>query len=456
MSRLLVPALVLLSAVRFPGTAGAQPLAPPPVEPPQVLPPGAGPAPDVGRPAPGPDRAVTPQRTEEERDGILPPGSSGGAPAPSLPTLGAPVVVGDSTVETTAAAPRRRRPLGALNGGVGLLRTSAADVGDRWDLRLGLTGEFSSNEDFLVRGSRNRRLAGTLAVGVTVARRVEVFGAMLASSNRNDRCATGPGECVPEQNRLDPTLIRAFGDVILGSKLAAPLTRALRFGGELGVRLFAGSDGPGFEGEATSAWATGLGTWDLRPEAALPLVLHLNLGFYLDNSGNLQDPASFSPSMLASRSVATFAYGIGRDRLRSSLAVAAPLDGRVGGVALEPFVEYHFELITDDPDPAYQAFAPPRCLSGASCAGNRDQHWLSFGLRTSLGGGFALLGGVDLGVRSPGYPFGSPLLPFNVLFGVRQALGLAAPPPAASPAPSRSSGGWPSPPHPPPARCNWR
>ena len=30
----------------------------------------------------------------------------------------------------------------------------------------------------------------------------------------------------------------------------------------------------------------------------------------------------------------------------------------------------------------------------------------------------------------PGYPFGSPLLPFNVLFGVRQALGLAAPPPA--------------------------
>ena len=108
------------------------------------------------------------------------------------------MVVGDSTVETTPAAPRRRRPLGALNGGVGLLRTSAADVGDRWDLRLGLTGEFSSNEDFLVRGSRNRRLAGTLAVGVTVARRVEVFGAMLASSNRNDRCATGPGECVPE------------------------------------------------------------------------------------------------------------------------------------------------------------------------------------------------------------------------------------------------------------------
>jgi hypothetical protein len=429
MSRLLVPALVLLSAVRFSGTAGAQPLTPPSVETPENLRPGAGPAPDVGRPAPAPGRAAALQAGREERDGILPPGSSAGAPAPSLPTLGAPVVVGDSTVETSPAVPRRRRPLGTLNGGVGLLRTSAADVGDRWDLRLALTGEFSSNEDFLVRGSRNRRLAGTLAVGVTVARRVEVFGAMLASSNRNDRCATGPGECVPEPDRLDPTLIRAFGDVILGSKLAAPLTRALRFGGEFGVRLFAGSEGPGFEGEATSAWATGLGAWDLRPETALPLVLYLNLGFYLDNSGNLQDPARFPPSMLASRSVATFAYGIGRDRLRSSLAVAAPLDGRVGGVALEPFVEYHFELITDDPDPAYQAFAPPRCVSGASCAGNRDQHWLSFGLRTSLGGGFALLGGVDLGVRSPGYPFGSPLLPFNVLFGLRQALGLAAPPP---------------------------
>ena len=39
------------------------------------------------------------------------------------------------------------------------------------------------------------------------------------------------------------------------------------------------------------------------------------------------------------------------------------------------------------------------------------------------------MGGVDLGVRSPGYPFGSALLPFNVLFGFRQALGLASPPP---------------------------
>jgi outer membrane protein OmpA-like peptidoglycan-associated protein len=433
MNRLLVPALVLLSAVGFPGTAGAQPLAPPPVEPPEILPPGTG-APDAtppgGRPAQGP-----PATQDDQRDGILPPGTIGGpvtspvaSPTPEAATLGAPVVIGDSTVETTRAAARRRRPLAALNGGVGLLRTSAADVGDRWDLRLGLTGEFSSSEDFLVRGSRNRRLAGTLAAGVTVARQVEVFGALLASSNRNDRCATGPDECVPEPDRLDPTLIRAFGDLVLGGKLAAPLTRALRLGTEAGMRLFAGSDGPGFEGDATSAWVTALGTWDLRPQA-LPLVLHFNFGFYLDNSGNLQDPARFSSSMLASRSVATFAYGIGRDRLRSSVALTAPMERRVGAVALEPFVEYHVELVTDDPDPAYQAFAPPRCLSGSNCAGNRDQHWLSFGLRTSLGAGFALLGGLDLGVRSPGYPFGSALLPFNVVFGFRQVLGLAPPPP---------------------------
>jgi outer membrane protein OmpA-like peptidoglycan-associated protein len=431
MKRLLVPALVLLSAVRFPGATpvGAQPLTPPPVEPPEILPPGSGAAPPGGRPAPAPATAGQ-GAPERELDGILPPGSSADSrPAATPGTLGPPVVVGDSTVETTpAAAPRRRRPLPGLNGGVGILRTSAADVGDRSDLRLGLTGEFSSTEDFLVRGSRNRRLAGTLAVGVTVARRVELFGAMLASSNRNDRCVSGPGTCVPEPDRLDPTLIRAFGDLLLGGKLAAPLSRSLRLGGEFGTRLFAGSGGPGFEGEATSAWVTALASWDLRP-VALPLALHFNLGFYLDNSGNLQDPGRFSSSMLASRSVATFAYGIGRDRLRSSVAVTAPLERPPGAVALEPFVEYHVEIITDDADPAYQAFAPPRCLSGSSCAGNRDQHWLSFGLRTSLGGGFALLGGVDLGVRSPGYPFGSALLPFNVLFGLRQALGLASPPP---------------------------
>ena len=328
MKRLLVPALVLLSAARFTGAVGAQPLAPPPVEPPGILPPDSGAAPSGGRPAPPPATAPTGHDgPERELDGILPPGSSANSrPAAAPGTLGPPVVVEDSTVETTPrAAPRRRRPLPGLNGGVGVLRTSAADVGDRSDLRLGLTGEFSSSEDFLVRGSRNRRLAGTLAVGVTVARRVELFGAMLASSNRNNRCVSGPGTCVPEPDRLDPTLIRAFGDLLLGGKLAAPLSRSLRLGGEFGTRLFAGSGGPGFEGEATSAWVTALASWDLRP-VALPLALHFNLGFYLDNSGNLQDPGRFSSSMLASRSVATFAYGIGRDRLRSSVAVTAPLE----------------------------------------------------------------------------------------------------------------------------------
>ena len=43
-------------------------------------------------------------------------------------------------------------------------------------------------------------------------------------------------------------MIRAFGDVMLGGKLAAPLTRALRVGAEAGMRLFAGSGGPGVRG----------------------------------------------------------------------------------------------------------------------------------------------------------------------------------------------------------------
>ena len=81
-----------------------------------------------------------------------PPALPAAAPAVSP---GAAVVIGDRMVETTPAPQRaRRRPLAALNGNVGLLRTSAADVGERWDLRLGLTGEFSNSEDFLVRGSR--------------------------------------------------------------------------------------------------------------------------------------------------------------------------------------------------------------------------------------------------------------------------------------------------------------
>jgi outer membrane protein OmpA-like peptidoglycan-associated protein len=339
-----------------------------------------------------------------------------------------PIVVADETEIPPTEPDRRRLVLPSQKGSVGLYRLSAADAGDPKQVRLGLAAEYGSADDFLIRGSHNRRLAGTLSVSGTPRRYLELFGAILASANRNERCATGDEGCTTEPDRVDPPTIRAFGDLVFGGKLALPVLPWMNAGLEAGVRLFAANDGLSLDTDATSGWLTALGSVDLRENADLPLLAHLNLGYYADHSQNLQDFSSFRPSMLPSRLVTTFAYGMGASRLRAAVGASAPLDTLSRAVALEPFAEYHVELVTADPDPAYSAFMPPACdVPEATCIDNRDQQWLSFGLRAQLQSGFTVTAGLDITVRSVGFPYGPALMPWNFLIGIAQPFDFAPP-----------------------------
>ena len=49
---------------------------------------------------------------------------------------------------------------------------------------------------------------------------------------------------------------------------------------------------------------------------------------------------------------------------------------------------------------------------------NRDQHWLTLGLRARVFQGLTLDAGVDVGLRSVGYEYGTPLPPYDVIFGL--------------------------------------
>ncbi len=390
------------------GSLRAQTVTPPPVE----NPPTTAPLP-VG--SPPPPAAATPAVTP-------PPLTNPIVPAP-------PVVVADETEIPASEADRRRLVLPSQKGPIGLYRLSAADAGDRGQVRLGLSGEYGSAEDFLIKGSRDRRLAGTLSVSVTPRRYIELFGAILASANRNDRCATGEVGCTTEPDRVDPATIRAFGDLVFGGKLAMPVLPWMSAGVEGAIRLFAANDGLSLDGDSTSAWLNALGSVDLREMADLPLLAHLNLGYYADNSQNLQDFSTFRPTMLPSRLVTSFAYGMGASRVRAALGVSSPLESLSRAVAIEPFAEYHVELITADADPAYSSFMPPECdAPGGSCVDNRDQQWLSFGLRAQLQSGFSVVAGMDVTVRSVGFPYGPALMPWSFIVGIAQPFDFAAPP----------------------------
>jgi outer membrane protein OmpA-like peptidoglycan-associated protein len=339
----------------------------------------------------------------------LPPPTSG--PEGATPTVTAPA----SPVETRP--PARRGSLidypdsflSTLSGPIGLFQTSTAEVGPVSHLRLGLNGQYFRADNFLVagadgRGDTNTRLMGAFTFGFTPHEAIEIFGAVTTSSNRNQRAS--------EPERLDPELIKSFGDLILGGKGVIPVAPGFSAGAELGLRFLSSISDLSFSPSSTSLWIGPVATYDLRAASKVPLRFHANANFYLDNSSNLYD---FTGKHVFTQEVAMFAYGIAGSRLRFAVAADAPLEHLE--IPLRPFVEYHAQIVTASADPAFAAYPDPN---------NRDQHWLTFGLRARVYQGLTLSGGVSTGLRSVGYQYGPPIPPYEILFGVGFPLDIAA------------------------------
>lgn len=351
----------------------------------------------------------------------VPPIEDDPLPAPSLPpteTDGAATPVLSETVIKSAPSVESFPTLPSLTGAIGLLHASTAEVGPANQLRLGLHGEYFGANSFLIAGDSNQRLAGGLAVGYTPRRDLEIFGAILNSSNRNRRFRD------PNLDR-DPELIKTFGDLVLGAKWILPLSPAATFGVELGLKFLAGVSDLAVSPSSTSWWLGPLFTYDWRKSSHLPLRFHAGASFYDDNSGNLR---GLSGTSRDTKEVAMFAYGIAPSRLRVALAIDAPLQAAFPHVPIVPFIEYHLAYITADADKDFQDFMPPSCGAGdpgkMPCIDNRDMQWLTFGARADVYHGITVDLGFDVRVRSPGFPYGPPTPPLNVVFGVSYPLDL--------------------------------
>jgi outer membrane protein OmpA-like peptidoglycan-associated protein len=348
-----------------------------------------------------------------------------GAPAqPEVPVAAGSAPENDET-------PRGFIPQPSLAGAVGLLHMSSAEVGPVGYLRLSLHGEFFSGSNVLVTrvsppgGDHDSRMQAALTFGVTPFHHFELFGAILGSANQNQRlCATdssGNEQCVSEANRTDPELIKSYGDIILGVKLAYPIAPGFAAGGEFGVRLLASTTGLGsLSPDSTSLWISALATYDLKPVINnIPLRFHLNIGFYVDNSSNLQDYDAAQTSAV-SRYVSKFAYGISENRFRLALGADAPFDEVTAGFSLRPIVEYHFEYLTGSKDKVIYDQEHLTCgkAGAAACADNQDQHWVTLGVQAQFVHGLTLTVGLDLALRSSGYAYAPSLAPWNLLFGM--------------------------------------
>jgi len=333
------------------------------------------------------------------RDGVGaadPAGLAAAAPLPEVPpALSAPGALG----------------LPSLVGPIGLFGMSTAEVGPVHQLRVGLHAEYFSASDFLVAGDSDQRLRGELAVGFTPHRRIELFGALLNASNRNQRTRTAADR--------DPEYLKSYGDLVLGAKGVYPLSPAATLGFELGLKFLAGVSDLSFSASSTSLWLGPLLTYDLRnTQANLPVRVHAGVNYYLDNSSNLRDLSALT---LNAKEAALFGYGIAPSRLRVALAADVPLGKETLPVPIDPFFEYHLDYATGSADSTFAAYAPPACGKGGTsqpCVDNRDSHWVTLGLRAVVFGGLTADAGVELRLRSPGFPYGPPVPPYNVVFGV--------------------------------------
>jgi outer membrane protein OmpA-like peptidoglycan-associated protein len=314
---------------------------------------------------------------------------------------GAPVVEPVTPAEVLTVLP-------SLTGPIGLYRMSTADVGPKNHLRLALHGEYFKSSDFLIDKDSNSRLQGGFAFGFTPHRNLEIFGALLTSSNRNQRPS--------ETGRRDPELMKSFGDLVVGPKVIYPVARGTIVGFELGFKLLSSISDLSFSASSTSVWFGPLVTADLRRLAQLPVRVHANANYYIDNSKNLHD---FRDVILPTKEVAMFAYGIAASRFRAAVGVEGIFDKLE--VPLSAFAEYHAEVVTVGADGDFASYMPPACSvpgSAVPCKDNRDQHWVTVGLRAQVLKGLTIHGGADLRIRSVGFPYGTPLPPYNVVFGL--------------------------------------
>lgn len=421
--------------VTLPQVASAQdPLAPPPPPDLPVRPVGA-PAP-LATPAPFPLAAPAPAvPNPNPMSGALYPGDAGSATmtptwtaSPEPPTATVTSTVPVITVED-APLPPGSEAMPSLGGSVGLFRMSSANLGAPGQLRIGLHTQYFNADDFLIKDDQNLRLQGALSFGFTPLRYIEVFGSLLGSANRNKRVCDVTGMCTSEPGRTDPDVIKAYGDLVVGSKLAYPLAPGMSAGGELGLKFMSSISGLSFKPGATSVWMSGLGTWDMAATSHVPLRFLFNLGLYLDNSSELHD---FRSVTRPTKAVSQFAYGIAKDRVRTALGLEWTFHDVSPGLAIRPFGEYHLEFVVADADPTFNDFRAPLCKGSSptaspnafECRDNRDQHWMTLGISAQVNRAFTVAAGLDLSVRSVGFPYGSPLPPYNIILGVAYPLDL--------------------------------
>lgn len=298
-----------------------------------------------------------------------------------------------------------------LKGLSGLFRTVSGDIGDQHTFRVALHLQMLRSSSFLIQDDTHSRFISNLALSYTPWKYLEFFLHTQSMSNHNER--------VREANDKDKELILALGDLDLGGKFVYPATSWIHVGLNTALTLYNSVGGINIDGDSTSFYIGFLSTFDFQKQFKIPFRAHFNAGYQLDNSNSLVNfPLSYS---LNSVQVEKFALGINPSRLVFRLGLESPL-ARWTKIGVTPILEFNMTVATDSEDEDFARFATttPAYLNQSDLDG-RISAWATVGVRVRPVKGLNIDLASDIIMNNPGFGYGPPITPYNIILGVSYA-----------------------------------
>lgn len=176
-------------------------------------------------------------------------------------------------------------------------------------------------------------------------------------------------------DRGRPGLLEVLGDLNIGAKGFSPYEpdTLFSYGGELDLRLVNGSGDVGFDGSSTGFGFRGLLTTDFNnrtnPDDRIPLRLHLNLGYSLDNSAQVVDELENTPPPVGrgGRVTRVERFGLNIDRVDS---FEFGLGAEVVHDIIRPFLEWTIDVPVNRQ--GYVCVVEDAAAAGDLCLGNES------------------------------------------------------------------------------------
>ncbi|MBH25103.1 MAG: hypothetical protein CMH57_11735 [Myxococcales bacterium] len=288
-------------------------------------------------------------------------------------------------------------PAPTLNAVTGLYHTVSAQTGPVGTYRLALFAQYFTADDVVRTNDENTRFIGNLGFSVTPLEWLEPYLLLMARSNSNTFSS--------------PETVLAQGDMAVGSKVVYPVDKGLYVGGDLRVIALTGAGSTTFDLSAASVKLSALGTFDATElDDPAPVKVHLNLGYFLDNSDQLLPEDEAGRKLIPSR-VERFAQGTSAfNQFQIGLGVEVPLE------YVTPLVEYNLGILVGDEPAELCEDQPLECPSSAGFGGNPQT--LTLGVKGQPVEGLVLNGGVDIGLSSEDVQGVPATAPYNILLGL--------------------------------------